>query len=95
MSLSKLERDAVLAEEQRVVMLRERERAKAKDEDKLQKQTAEELAEHARFCVKGASATQPYSPASSPLTASSRLQRWRTTSGTTKTGRGCLAGRCS
>jgi hypothetical protein len=65
MSLSKLERDAVLDEERRVVVLRERERAKAQDATKLRRQTKEELDDHARFCVKGMAygRRQPYQAA--------------------------------
>ena len=53
-SLSKLEKDVSVAEERRVQLLRERDKARAGDEKKKARQELEERKEHTRFCVKGA-----------------------------------------
>jgi hypothetical protein len=54
MSLSRLEKDAVSAEEARVTKLREKARADTADERKLRKRVMEDEREHTRFCIKGA-----------------------------------------
>ena len=61
MSLSRLEKEAVQAEEARVTTLREKARADTVDERKLRKKVEAEVREHTRFCVKGA--CQPFQPA--------------------------------
>jgi hypothetical protein len=54
MSLSRLEKDAVQAEEARVSMLREKARAETVDAKKLRKKVMEDEREHTRYCVRGA-----------------------------------------
>jgi hypothetical protein len=54
MSLSRLEKDAVVAEEARIAKLREKARADTADEKKLRKKVLEEEREHTRYCVRGA-----------------------------------------
>ena len=64
MSLSRLEKDAVVAEEARVAKLREKARADTADERKLRKKTMEEEREHTRYCVNGARLGAPARPRS-------------------------------
>ncbi len=54
MSLSRLEKEAVQAEEARVQTLREKARTETVDERKLRKKVVDEEREHTRYCVKGA-----------------------------------------
>lgn len=48
-----------MAEERRVQLLRERDKARAGDEAKKARQALEERKEHTRFCVKGAAPPTP------------------------------------
>jgi len=54
MSLSRLEKDAVQAEERRVAVLKANALAKESDQKKLGRKLMEQEQEHTRFCVKGA-----------------------------------------
>ena len=54
MSLSRLEKDAVAAEEARVAALRARAARALKDEEQLKRKEAEERKAHLRYCFKGA-----------------------------------------
>ena len=101
MSLSRLEKDQVEAESARVELLKAKALAKEVDETKLRKKVNEDEREHTRYSVKGAQAApkvlpallQPAAAAAGrpPATALTRpprrdvAQRWRTTSGTTRT----------
>ena len=54
MSLSRLEKDAVAAEEARVQALRARAARALKDEEQLKRKDEEENKAHLRYCFKGA-----------------------------------------
>ena len=54
MSLSRLEKDAIEAELNRVQLLKAKALSKESDEVKLRKKIVEEEREHTRYCVKGA-----------------------------------------
>ena len=54
MSLSRLEKDAIEAELNRVELLKAKALSKESDETKLRKKVQEEEREHTRYCVKGA-----------------------------------------
>jgi hypothetical protein len=54
MSLSRLEKDAIEAEMNRVELLKAKALSKETDETKLRKKILEEEREHTRYCVKGA-----------------------------------------
>ena len=54
MSLSRLEKDAIEAEMNRVELLKAKALSKESDETKLRKKILEEEREHTRYCVKGA-----------------------------------------
>ena len=54
MSLSRLEKDAVAAEEARVAALRARAARALKDEEQVKRKEAEESKAHLRYCFKGA-----------------------------------------
>ena len=87
MSLSRLEKDAVVAEEARVAKLREKARADTADERKLRKKTMEEEREHTRYCVNGArlaAAARACSGSGASLQAKKRARHAR---------RACVRGR--